>query len=33
PTIAVAILVEHSGHGGAVAAPIAKNMLSGYLKQ
>lgn len=33
PTIAVAILVEHSGHGGAVAAPIAKNMLSGYLKR
>jgi penicillin-binding protein 2 len=30
PTIGVAILVEHSGHGGAVAAPIAKNMLKGY---
>jgi len=33
PTIAVAILVEHSGHGGAVAAPIAKNILAGYFKR
>jgi penicillin-binding protein 2 len=33
PTIAVAILVEHSGHGGAVAAPMAKNILAGYFKR
>jgi penicillin-binding protein 2 len=33
PTIAVAILVEHSGHGGAVAAPIAKNIFAGYFKR
>jgi penicillin-binding protein 2 len=33
PTIGVAVLVEHSGHGGAVAAPIAKKILEGYFKR
>ena len=30
PTIALAVVVEHAGHGGAVAAPIAGKVLSGY---
>ncbi len=30
PVIAVAILIEHSGTGGSVAAPIAKNIFEGY---
>ena len=30
PVIALAVLVEHSGMGGVVAAPIAKNILQGY---
>jgi penicillin-binding protein 2 len=30
PTIALAVLVEHSGSGGGVAAPIAKEMLKCY---
>jgi len=33
PVIALAILVEHSGHGGAVAAPIAKDVLKGYFNK
>ena len=32
PKIAVAVLVEHSGHGGSVAAPIAKRVIEEYLK-
>lgn len=32
PEIAVTILVEHSGHGGSVAAPIAKKVLEEYFK-
>ncbi len=31
PQIAVAIIVEHGGHGGAVAAPIAKTIMDYYL--
>lgn len=31
PQIAVAIVVEHGGHGGAVAAPIAKTIMDYYL--
>ena len=27
PEIAVAVLVEHGGHGGATAAPIAKKII------
>ncbi|MBI5746109.1 MAG: penicillin-binding protein 2, partial [Nitrospirae bacterium] len=32
PKIAVAVLVEHGGHGGSVAAPIAKRIIERYLK-
>ncbi len=31
PSIAVAVLVENGGHGGSVAAPIAKRVLDRYL--
>ena len=33
PVIAVAILVEHSGSGGRVAAPIAKKIFESYFKK
>ncbi len=32
PKIAVAVLVEHGGHGGSAAAPIAKKVIEEYLK-
>jgi penicillin-binding protein 2 len=32
PTIAVAVLVEHGGHGGSAAAPLAKRVIESYLK-
>ena len=32
PQIAVVVLVEHAGFGGAVAAPIAKNVLQAWFK-
>jgi penicillin-binding protein 2 len=32
PKIAVAVLVEHGGHGGSTAAPIAKKVIEEYLK-
>lgn len=32
PQIAVAVLVEHGGFGGAVAAPIAKKVIETYLR-
>jgi len=31
PQIAVAVLIEHGGHGGAVAAPIARRIMDAYL--
>jgi penicillin-binding protein 2 len=31
PRIAVAVLVENGGHGGAVAAPIARRVMDRYL--
>ncbi len=31
PRIAVAVLIEHGGHGGAVAAPIARRIMDAYL--
>jgi penicillin-binding protein 2 len=31
PKIAVAVLVEHGGHGGSAAAPIAKKVVESYL--
>ena len=33
PEIAVAVVVEQSGHGGDIAAPIAKKILEVYFKQ
>jgi len=32
PQIAVAVLVEHGGHGGETAAPPAKRVIEEYLK-
>lgn len=31
PRIAVAVLAEHAGHGGAIAAPIARQVMDQYL--
>ncbi len=31
PQIAVIVLVEHSGHGGSIAAPLAKEIIETYL--
>jgi len=31
PEIALAIIIEHGGHGGSVAAPIAREMIEVYL--
>ena len=31
PKIAVAVLIEHGGHGGSAAAPIAKELIKAYL--
>jgi penicillin-binding protein 2 len=33
PQIAVAVIAEHGGHGGTVAAPIAGEVIDAYLKQ
>jgi penicillin-binding protein 2 len=33
PVIALAILIEHSGQGGSVAAPIARDILGTYLSR
>jgi penicillin-binding protein 2 len=30
PQIAMAVLVEHGGHGGSAAAPIAKTAVEAY---
>ncbi len=32
PRIAVVVLVEHVGHGGSAAAPLAKRMIKAYVK-
>ncbi|MBN2059297.1 MAG: penicillin-binding protein 2 [Deltaproteobacteria bacterium] len=32
PKLALAILIEHGGHGGSAAAPIAKELIEKYLK-
>ncbi len=32
PEIAMAVLVEHGGHGGGAAAPIAKTAIESYMK-
>ena len=31
PRIAVAVIVENGGHGGAVAAPVARKVMDAYL--
>ena len=31
PRIAVAVIVENGGHGGSVAAPIARKVLDQYM--
>ena len=31
PRIAVAVIVENGGHGGAVAAPVARQVMDSYL--
>lgn len=31
PSIAVAVLVEHMGHGGSAAAPLAKELIEAYV--
>jgi penicillin-binding protein 2 len=33
PQIVVAVLVENAGHGGTFAAPVAKSIISKYLKR
>ena len=30
PEIAIAVIVEHGGHGGVTAAPIARKIISEY---
>jgi penicillin-binding protein 2 len=30
PDIAISVFVEHGGHGGSVAAPIAKSMIEAF---
>ena len=32
PRVALVVLVEHSGHGGSVAAPLAKTFVETYMK-
>ena len=31
PEIALSVLVEHGGHGGSAAAPIAKKAIEAYM--
>jgi penicillin-binding protein 2 len=33
PAIAVAVLVEHGGHGGSAAAPIARDLIAAFLEK
>jgi penicillin-binding protein 2 len=33
PEIAVAVLIEHGGHGGSAAAPVAKEVMAAYLHE
>lgn len=33
PEIVVCVLIEHGGHGGVAAAPVAKEIISKYLKK
>ena len=33
PKIAVAVVIEHGGHGGSAAAPIAKKLIESFLAE
>ena len=33
PKIAVAVLAEHSGHGGSAAAPLARQLIEAFIKK
>ncbi len=33
PRVAVAVLIEHGGHGGSAAAPLAGELIQSYLKE
>lgn len=33
PSLVVAVLVEHGGHGGATAAPLAKSVIESYFEE
>jgi penicillin-binding protein 2 len=33
PRIAVAVIAEHGGHGGSVAAPVARAVMDQYLRK
>jgi penicillin-binding protein 2 len=33
PEIVIAVIVENAGHGGAVAAPIARKILNAYFEK
>src|SRR4029077_8564763 len=33
PEIAFAIVIEHGGHGGTTAAPVARKVLEGYSQE
>ncbi len=33
PSIAVAVLVEHSGHGGSAAAPLARELIEAFINK
>jgi penicillin-binding protein 2 len=32
PALALGIVLEHGGHGGSAAAPLAKEMIASYLR-
>ena len=32
PEIAVVVLIEHGGRGGSVAAPVAREIIEGYMQ-
>jgi penicillin-binding protein 2 len=32
PRIAVSVIIEHGGHGGSAAAPVAQRIIRAYLK-
>ncbi len=33
PGIAVAVIMEHAGHGGSAAAPVARKIIDAYFAQ